>query len=392
MNLNDKKRANDYDEVKLLIDICKTGKLFDVQNWIAEGKPVNLPSIMEGKTRRKSPLEVAIDSGFHSLVQVLLEGGAIIKDKKYNALLHAVNNKRLDLVDLLIQHGADLKSITMGNVFDTWNKEIIEYFIQIGADLETNNPLAYALCSRIYPALAISKTYQDRFPSFKEQVNIALRHHCKEGNIKWVSLMLWAGGDPYVKGPDSPHNSYPESFASAVELAALYERFDLFKLKFIKLKASHPSAGDIMHSACLNKKSDLLNMLLDHGFNPRKLGDKGSSLIQTLLSVMSWGLPSFPGFTFQKENIDSDKSREKIKMLHILVRHGARWEPDQYGLKDARRCLLKLTTDYTMEFIWLMSEYKACSPEAVKGLVHTPKMQAFLTEYTMRLKELIKAF
>jgi hypothetical protein len=27
----------------------------------------------------------------------------------------------------------------------------------------------------------------------------------KEGNLKWVSLMLWAGADPYAKAPDSWH-------------------------------------------------------------------------------------------------------------------------------------------------------------------------------------------
>ena len=37
------KRAEDYDEIKPLIDLCKTGRLFDVQAWIAEGKPINPP-------------------------------------------------------------------------------------------------------------------------------------------------------------------------------------------------------------------------------------------------------------------------------------------------------------------------------------------------------------
>jgi len=37
------KRANDYEEIKPLIDLCKAGRLFDVQAWIADGKPINPP-------------------------------------------------------------------------------------------------------------------------------------------------------------------------------------------------------------------------------------------------------------------------------------------------------------------------------------------------------------
>jgi len=37
------KRANDYDEIKPLIDLCKAGRLFDVQDWITDGKPINPP-------------------------------------------------------------------------------------------------------------------------------------------------------------------------------------------------------------------------------------------------------------------------------------------------------------------------------------------------------------
>ena len=41
-------------------------------------------------------------------------------------------------------------------------------------------------------------TWADQ-PAVREQANIALRYHCKEGNVKWIALMLWAGADPYAK-------------------------------------------------------------------------------------------------------------------------------------------------------------------------------------------------
>jgi len=42
---------------------CKTGKLFEVQEWIASDKPVDPPPSVSGY-KRKSPLEVAMDLGF----------------------------------------------------------------------------------------------------------------------------------------------------------------------------------------------------------------------------------------------------------------------------------------------------------------------------------------
>jgi hypothetical protein len=34
-------QANNFDELVPLVDLCRAGKLFEVQAWIAESKPVN---------------------------------------------------------------------------------------------------------------------------------------------------------------------------------------------------------------------------------------------------------------------------------------------------------------------------------------------------------------
>jgi len=386
------KQAITYEEIIPLIDFCKMGKLFEVQAWISAGKPVNPPHPADKKVRKKSPLQIAIDAGFHSLVELLLQGGAALEEARYSPLAHAVEKRRLDLVVLLVTYGADIHAVTMEEVFGTWNNDIVEFFINKGADLETGNPLAEALCSRIRTALAIFKRFQDRFPSFQEQVNIALRHHCKEGNLKWVSLMLWAGGDPHVKGPDSPGDCDPEGYNSALELAALYGHFDVFKLKAIRLDPNHPSAGGLLLNACYNEKPSLLKMLLEKGFNPRGLEDKGSSLIQCLLSRMSW---NFNRWTLsRKENdIDSYDSRDITKMIHMLVRYGARWEPREKGdVSLVRRSLLKMKSDYTMEFIWIMSEYKACPPNAIDDLMKNPAMRSMVSKHVGRLNMLMDSF
>lgn len=386
------KRARTYEEIRPLIHFCRAGKLFDVQAWISEGKPVERPLPVPKKASQKSPLEIAIEAGFHSLVQVLLEGGAIIDDPRYNPLRHALWKRRFDLVQLLVDHGADVRSVNICEAFETWNMDIVEYFIQHGANIEVGNPLAYAFCDRIRTALAFYMRHKDRYPSLREQVNIALRYHCKEGNMKWIALMLWAGADPYAKGPSDPvYEPDPEEDSCALEIASLFGYFEVFKMKSVRLDPKHEIAQELAMNACRNGNSDFLRMLLNKGFSPLDMKDKGSSLIQLLLLSMDCSYPCW--YSRDDRNIDSSESREKIKMIHILSRIGAKWNPTgRYDFDAARRSLLRMKPDYPVEFIWIMSEYKACTREAIEQLMRTQSIRAHISKHANRYKELLKSW
>lgn len=340
-----------------------------------------------------------MDKGFHSLVKVLLEGGADINEPRYWPLDDALYKRRLDLVKLLIEHGADIHSISMASVFETWQPDIMKWFIEQGADVETDNPLAYAFCERIKTALGIFKSYKDQFPSFQEQANIALRYHCKEGNIKWVSLMLWAGADPYSKGPDFwDEESDPENDQNALELAAYYEHFDVFNLKRIRLDPKKPELKDLLLRACQAKKSDFLEKLLKKGFNPWEYENSGTPLIQALLTSMDsyfdinhWDI--WRTDRTAKRNMDNEDSRERIKMIHILAKHGVKWLPkDRSEIGDARRSLLKMKSDYTVEFIWIMSKYEACKREDIEELIRTPSIRSLIYQSMARVNDLLNNF
>ena len=121
------KRAASYEEIQPLLSLCKAGRLFDVQKWIASGRPIIPPLGL--KIRKKSPLELAIELGFHSLVEVLLEGGALVEDQRYSPLSHALEKRRLDLILLLVKYGADPKSVSMDQVVATGDRKLIDYFM-----------------------------------------------------------------------------------------------------------------------------------------------------------------------------------------------------------------------------------------------------------------------
>ena len=112
---------------------------------------------------------------------MLLESGAIIQDGSFNALEQALSNRRLDLIKLLVENGAGVRSVDMVWVFESWDPAIMEYFIDQGADVETDYPLAAALCWKIRTALGVFKRHKDQFPSFKDQVNMPFAITAKRG-------------------------------------------------------------------------------------------------------------------------------------------------------------------------------------------------------------------
>jgi len=388
------RRAKSYEEIEPLIALCKAGRLFDVQKWIENGGPLDLPPASNNRTRKKSPLEYSLNFGFHSMVEVLLDGGASIRGEgTFCPMESALTNRRFDLIQLLVDHGFDPKSVPMGSVFATWDSEIMTYFIERGADVETEMPLARALCNRIRTTLGIFKKYRERFTSFQEQANVALRHHCKEGNMKWVSLLIWAGADPLAPGESEP-NAEPDPGdcgLSALGFAALYEHYEVFSLKKVAIPVDHPVTRELLRYGCDQDGLPLIEKLLDKGLDPNDQENGGCSAIQQLLERLEWyRRHNLFSWDSKDRNGDSERAREQMKAIHVLAKHGAHWRPsDVRETNSARRSLLKMIPDYTIEFAWIMKKYGGCSKEDIDALTKTPTMRRHLSRQIGRLREII---
>ena len=65
--------AQSPDDARALHQMCREGRLYDVERWIAEGKPLQLtPGAIRKGTRQKTALQIALESGQHSLAFLLL--------------------------------------------------------------------------------------------------------------------------------------------------------------------------------------------------------------------------------------------------------------------------------------------------------------------------------
>jgi len=186
-------------EAKELLKLCKSGRLFEVQAWIASGKSLRVPA--EVKT---TPVRIALETGFHSLVELLLRNEPD-QNAKNLALRHAVSRQREDFVEILVSNGAEVSSIPFIEVLRAWKPAIIHYFLDRGTDFITDSPLAVAFGERIRTALGPWRECREKHPEFalqlQEQADRALRHFCERGDLKWVSLLMWAGADPRSIGP-----------------------------------------------------------------------------------------------------------------------------------------------------------------------------------------------
>lgn len=124
-----------YDE---LIALCRAGHLSELDGWFKSGKPTAPPT----PRRRLTPIGVAIEQGFYSLVKVLLRHGVSPNGRP---LRDAVFMGRADIVELLFKFGADVHSVGFVDAVLSHEPGIVRMFVEYGADLVTGYPIAEGL-------------------------------------------------------------------------------------------------------------------------------------------------------------------------------------------------------------------------------------------------------
>jgi hypothetical protein len=106
---------------------------------------------------------------------------------------------------LAVHYGANTASVTFYDVLLSWDKRIMAFFLERGADFIGDLSCAHAFHERIRTApgvdLDCKRRWPERPPQLQEQADVALRQHCHDGNVKWVSLLMWSGADPTSIGP-----------------------------------------------------------------------------------------------------------------------------------------------------------------------------------------------
>jgi hypothetical protein len=375
---NDRSVLLDLSDAEFLVALCQKGKLYEVEKWIRAGKSLRVPR--ECKT---TPLRIALEHGFHSLVE-LLAGNDVGQEAKNQALLHAVTRRNSEFVELLLKLGADISSVPFSDVLLSWDPKLIRFFLSRGADFVTGAPFAEAFTAKIRTALGPFMECKRSHPEFarelQAQADLALRYFCDSGSEKWVSLMLWVGADPRGEGPMPGEPDDSESYTTALKQASY--KGNLTILKMLRPDPDRDNISELVHNSAMFGHSEALAFLLELNPNLNDKPNGGSSALDGTLWHLGFDHVA-PLFSNRQRALY--EVRSSLKLIQLLVEHGAVWRPnDAHAVNSLRRTLFECDPAVTTELLKIFKAHEACSEETSTTLLRTLRMKLHLAPVESR--------
>jgi hypothetical protein len=324
-------------------------------------------------------LSVAISTGFHSLVELLLRH-EVNQKVKNDALQLALMLDRPPFIELAVAHGAEVGSVPFLHVLLTGDRAVVASFLERGADPIAGHPFAHAFCqlrakTTLGSYLDCRRNRPDLAEQLQEQADMALRQFCQEGKLKWVCLLMWAGANPRSRGPaldDAGHIEDPEWHTTALHEACRSDNVEI--LKRLKPTRADDLAG-MLERAAFYAHHDILAYLLELGANPNDKADGGSSALETCIQHLGWEdfdrIRYNHGANYVTPGHKVSKGREAIK---LLLRYGAMWRPEPSTLNRTRRVLYRTEPEVTVELIGLLLSQEK-GQDAVRELLRVPQMR-----------------
>jgi hypothetical protein len=353
------------DDTRVLHQLCRQGRLYDVERWIVEGKPLQVaPGGIPKGTRPKTALQIALETGQHSLASLLLKSGYRLDLERYGPLELVLQARRWDLFDLLLEWGGDLKTVDVYTVLDTYNVELYERFRAAGYDLAERHEMASILGhgTRNRPLLGFVKRHRIEDPKIQTELNIALGYHVRAGKERGVNLCLWAGADPHAPAPDpeiriSVDPDPEDTEERFIGLSAIEEAASHGHLSILKRLGPDPVQDDF-DSLYQWTRSESIVEFLASVQPPRDL--------TPILSSQLWWLGDrFPSAGYRS-----------TRTIEALLGCGVRWEERDPGkLGGIRRSLLTVRDEHLKTVAARLGRPEICAPETYHELLRTPRMQ-----------------
>jgi hypothetical protein len=375
--------TNAPEDAKTLLKLCRDGRLYEIERWIAAGKPLDIPA------KYGSLLQVSVQTRFHSLIELIAKHETS-QSSKNDALADSVSLRRLDFIQLLVENGAEVKSVPFSDVLLEWNPHIFRFFLERGGDEVDGSPFAVAFTNKIRTALGpfveLKRSRPELSAALQEQADCALRYFCDKGDMKWISLMLWAGASPRSRGPnlDKDYTNDPECFTTALREASYSGNVEV--LKKLKPDPNRDDLSDLIHCASVSARIDAIRYLLEIGANPNDKPNGGSSALDTCLWHLNFSCSSL----YYRKSLRSKYEVSKgLDSAREVTAHGAIWNPnDQSAFNDLRRALYGCESDVTIELLQIFKKHNACPQDRLKELLCKPRMKEHLASQTYWLTRL----
>jgi hypothetical protein len=362
----------DFSAIEPLIVLCAGGRLYEVETWIAEGRPIQCISPADRKLqRRQTPLQIAVSKGFHSLAALLLANGYNTNGDHYECLSPAVRARDHGMIDLLLRSGADPSSFDFADALETYDRPLMDRFIDAGVDPCADNAVARALRHKGRPLLGFVKTYRDRFPGLQRQIDIALHVFVRESDEKGVALMLWLGANPYAITPESAYSCDVANVSHECALiAALWSNKPAIVDQLLRKPIPPDRVEDLFRNASYHCCPKLIKQLLAAGADPN-LTEEGGPVLESFITTLTW----------RWHSDEADRDQRGLESLELVLAAGAKWNPSSSQVSSLRRRLLDGQPATVSKLIGLLEKYGTISAEQLHELTRTPAIKRLLNGY-----------
>lgn len=350
-----------------LHELCRAGRLYEVEEWIRSGRPLQLDA-HSGPGRRKfvSALELALESGNHSLALLLLSNGIDPNIAPASPLDIALRVRRWDLVDLLLEWGADPHRVDLSEVFGSYRLDLYQRFWDLGVNLTEGHALAEFLIEHqgAKPAFGFAKRHRTD-PRIQRELNVALAYHAGAGNEKGVALCLWAGADSHAPactlrfGRRCVHTIPADEREDKDDEEPLWSPIDeavrAGDVAILKRLKPDPALDDL---------DELYGWARDRYVIDYLMGIAPPIDPNRVLQHRLWRIGWF------------DDDWRAMDTLKALFEAGLRWtNPSKEAAAGMRHILLHLGDAAFMEVVALLAQGDHCAPEILREIGRTPAMQ-----------------
>lgn len=223
--------AEDMQQVVELIQLCRGGHIYDVEQWIRAGRPLYAKNYRTSRSHfLDSPLAAAINRNQYDLAFLLLCNG-YPPDDDGSLLEQALTDRAFQYVELMLEWGADPKRVSAETVLETYDTKVIDRFVALGVDVCHRHVLAEMLArhSTNRAAFGWAKRHHDD-PRVQQELDLAVGEAVMEGRERVMHMLLWAGADPRARVPilqyweqfDEVDDDDPGEWDNAIERAATY--------------------------------------------------------------------------------------------------------------------------------------------------------------------------
>lgn len=350
--------------------LCSNGRLYEVETWIADRRPIQFPPPEDRKRlRRSTALQIAISQHFHSLAALLLANGYDPNSDYYECLSPAVEAKDHDMVDLLLRFGADPQAVDFCTVLETCDRALMDRFVEAGIDPCRDNAVARALSFKGRPILGFIKQYRDQFPCLQRQIDIALHVFTSAEDLRGIALMLWLGADPHAQVPSSAYESEGSNgFGDTAFESALWARKPEILTQFLKRPIPADRIQALLSALGYRHRPDLVRRLLRDGADPNAVDEDGNPVLEGFVHGILW----------RSSRPSSEENERGMEALELLLKTGAKWSPDEDDLKRLRRDLANGESKLVIRVLDLLHKYEVFTPAQLHELTRTPAVRRVL--------------